>query len=373
MLSDIDFYDLPRDQQQQLLQDQRIIADGAILRSFPDDEPPVRVLEKPFSDTILDLLERGYYTAEELADEIGVRKRDVRSRINSLKQIGRKSTYGTPPTERLLEERNSVIRVKDMRGPAAVYTLESVPFHTRVADPTLGFSLLSFDERLAEFPTIIEHIPAGKASEMDEDYARVVGDFWEIPAQEAFDYLTQFDRSYIDTAMGPLPKVQAPDEEQQVRDRLSEADGSYDRRSVSDQMLERILEGITESDVIEAYGLRLYQRLSIELFDCRRIAEFNNSGKVAAVEDAQARVAETLDPTNYDGSEESHTADMEFENAVLETVSTVPMTVEEIHNNLPEIYQVSYPVADLEQLLENLSNAGIVDERVDEDQHRYHK
>ncbi len=373
MLSDIDFYDLPRDRQRQFLQDQRVIADGAILRSFPEDEPPVRVLEKSFSDTILDLLERGYYTAEELAGEIGIQKRNVRARINSLKQIGRKSTYGTPPTERLLEERNGVIRVKDMRGPAAVYTLESVPFHSRVTDPTLGFSLLGFDELLAEFPTIIEHIPAGKAAEIDEDYARVVGDFWEIPAQEAFDYLTQFDRSYIDTAMGPLPNVEAPDEEQQVRERLAEADGSYDRRSVSDQMLERILDGIADSDVIEAYGLRLYQRLSIELFDCRRIADYNDSEQVTAIDDARTQAAETLDPTNLDDSKEPHTANMELENAVLGTVSAVPMTVEEIHNNLPEIYQVSYPVADLKQLLENLSNAGIVDEHIDGDQPRYSK
>lgn len=373
MPSNIDFYDLPEDQQRQFLQDQRVIADGVILKSIPDGEPPVRVLEQSFSDTILDLLGQGYFTAEELAEEIGVRKHDVRTRISGLKQIGRKKAYGTPPTEQVLQKRNGVIRVKNMRGPAAVYTLESVPFHARVTDPTLGFSLLNFEERLAEFPVVIDHIPAGKASEMDEDYARVVGDFWEIPAQEAFDYLTQFDRSYIDTAMGPLPNVHAPDEEQPVRDRLSEADDSYERRSVTDQMLERILDGLSESHVIDSYGLRLYQRLSIELFDCHQIAKYNDSGQLSAVEDAQKQVVEALNPENFDDSDESLTADMEFENVVLETVSAMPMTVEEIHNNLPEIYQVSYPVTDLEQLLQNLCNAGIVDERIESDQPQYYK
>ncbi|WP_158293801.1 hypothetical protein, partial [Halorubrum sp. SP3] len=74
-----------------------------------------------------------------------------------------------------------------------------------------------------------ERIPAGKVTDIDEDYAWVISNYWDLDPDDTFDFITEFDRRYVETALGPLPLVSNAEKYESVRRRLGEAENAYAR------------------------------------------------------------------------------------------------------------------------------------------------
>lgn len=289
MVSSEEFYELPKEDQRELVEERRVILDQDPVTEVPEYGIPIRILDKPLITAIFDRLQNGRYTVSELADEIGVGDKHVRNVINQ---------HRHRRFENLLEMYDSVLRAKDIRGPTLVYSLEAIPYFARLLDPTLGCSLLGWNESLQERFESTDWIPAGKVTEIDEDYAWVISNFWDLDSDETFDYITEFDRRYVDTELGPLPVARGEEEYENVRNRLVEAENAYARRKGIDES--------TAGEKIESFevehargggGMGFYQSLSLTFFDLLEYTRHEESSLGEGIEDQVEVALDWLRPT----------------------------------------------------------------------------
>jgi len=259
MVSSEEFYELLQSEQRELVDERRVILDQDPVREIPEYGAPIRVLDEPLTNAIFNRLQNSRYTVSELAEKIGVGDKHVRNVINK---------HRHRQFEKLLNEYRAVLRAKDVRGPALVYSLESIPYFARVMDPTLGCSLLGWNDELAEQFDATEWIPGGKVTEIDEDYTWVIANYWDLDPDDTFDYITEFERRYVETELGPLPIVDEDEKYESVRSRLADAENAYTRRK-----------GINKTTPCEkvdmfagkhtkgAKSIMFYQSISLTLFD----------------------------------------------------------------------------------------------------------
>lgn len=371
MISDIDFYDLSEEEQRRLINRNRVAASGTILVERPTDDLPVRVFEKSLSEYILDRLETGQYSLAELADEFGVRQEDIRG-ITSAYRKRSKSTFGGNHTKMsLLQERKGVIRVGKNEGSSSYYTLEKIPYFARLVDPTLCVSLLNIDNRLEKFPELTGTIPAGKASGLDEEYALVIGEFWEIDPQEVFDQITSYDRKYVETTLMPFPIVDAPDEYQAVEDRFRQPDGTYNRFRIDNTAIEKLGEYFVERASEQRVGIVAYQEIAIEFADLKWYAQIKKPRLLRTVDAWFENILQTLNPeiepvlgSEVDASDQ--TADdqegmVSLEDRVLSNLSPEPQTAQQLYQSWPPRVLETTELEETREVLTGLADLGVID------------
>lgn len=363
---DVDFYSLSPQNQRQLVHNKRVATTDRLLSEIPDGEPPVRVFEKSLENLVLDKLERGRYSTGDLADEFGVRDSDIRRILHKYRRRGADSFTNESFKLNLIVERDAVIRAKETRGSAHYYTLETIPYFARIADPTLTLSLLNIDNRLADFPHLTDVIPAGKASQIDEEYALVIGDFWDIDPQEVFDNITDYDRKYIETTLLPFPIVGETNEYDRVSTRFKQSDGVYTRFRAGHDAVDKV--GNNFIDVAERGnpGIRLYQVTSIDLADLKWYAEQEAPELLSQIDDWIDTILQTLDPDQVSETAPSSVEDMSDDTAiaveeeVLTVLSDDLQTAAEIHEALPSLAQSEITVDDVREALEMLARHGVI-------------
>ncbi|MDS0259963.1 hypothetical protein NDI56_11210 [Haloarcula sp. S1CR25-12] len=293
MVASEEFYELPQEDQQSLVADRRVILNQSPINKIPEYGAPIRVLDKPLATVIFDKLRSSQYTISELANEIGVREKHVRHIINK---------HRHRRFEDLLEEYQAVLRAKDTRGPAVVYSLESVPYFARVVDPTLSCSLLRWtDELLTRFDTT-RQIPGGKVTEIDEDYAFVIADYWGFDPDDAFDYLTEFNRRYVETALGPLPVVETEEQYGSVRNRFAEpATVQSRRKNIDGNTPQRKVEMFADEYDTGALGMSFFQCFSLTMFDLMEYACHRNPAIEDVIQEQLEKALEWLEPESEEG------------------------------------------------------------------------
>lgn len=295
MVSSEEFYALSQEEQQKLVDERRVILDQNPVREIPEYGAPIRVLNKPLITAIFGRLQNSRYTVSELADEVGVRDKYVRNVINK---------HRHRRFEKLLDEYSAVLRAKDTNGPALVYSLESVPYFARVMDPTLSCSLLRWNDLLVDRLDVTEWIPAGKVTEIDEDYAWVISNYWGLDPDDTFDFITEFERRYVETAFGPLPLVSNIEKYESVRHRLAEAKNAYARRKGIDCTTPREkVDTFADEHAKGVGGMGFYQSLSLILFDLLEYARNEDPSIQDAIEDQLDVVLEWMqpEPSNQNG------------------------------------------------------------------------
>jgi len=284
------FYKLSHPRPRTVVDERRVILNQDPVREVPEYGVPIRILDESLTTAIFDRLRKSRYTVAELTDEIGVRDKHVRNVINQ---------HRHRRFEKLLNEYNAVLRAKDTRGPALVYSLESIPYFARVMDPTLGCSLLGWNDEFVERFDATEWIPDSKVTEIDEDYAWVVANYWELDPDDTFDYITGFERRYVETTFGPLPVLEGNEKYQNVRSRLTEAEGAYTRRKGIDETTPREeVDSFAHEHAKGAEGILFYQSLSVTLFDLLEYARYEEPSIRDAIEEQLDVVLEWVDSSS---------------------------------------------------------------------------
>ncbi|SDY90843.1 homing endonuclease associated repeat-containing protein [Halopenitus persicus] len=303
MVSSEEFYALSQEEQRKLVDERRVILDQNPVREIPEYGAPIRVLDKPFTTAIFDRLQNSRYTVSELAGEIGVREKYVRNAINK---------HRHRRFEKLLDEYSAVLRAKDIDGPALVYSLESIPYFARVMDPTLSCSLLRWNDLLVDRLDVTEWIPANKVTEIDEDYAWVIANYWDLDPDDTFDFITEFERRYVETALGPLPLVSDTEKYESVRRRLAEAENAYARRKgIDDTTPREKVDAFAGEHTKEVGGMGFYQSLSLILFDLLEYARYEDPSIQDVIEDQLDVVLEWVEPKPSNQNEASTQTDAE--------------------------------------------------------------
>lgn len=287
MVSIEEFYELPREEQQRLVSERRVIVDQQPVSELPEDRVPIRVLEKPLTSEIFERLQQGRYTVSELADEIGIRNKDVRTILNRY----RHQNFGE-----LLKQYHAVLRAKDNQGPSLVFSLESIPYFARIADPTLMCSLLEIREPLSNRFESTEWIQEGSSVEMDKEYAYGIADFWRFPTDDVVDYMRGFERQYIYTDLGVLAIVKDGQQYEKIKDRLSESESAYARRKGIDEATTRTkLDPFRERRSNSPEDIEFYQSLSLTLFDLLEYARHEDPPLQGSIEGQIEEVIGWLD------------------------------------------------------------------------------
>lgn len=368
MYNDLDFYELPEQEQRRLIHGKRVATSSGLLSEIPNGEPPVRVFEKSLEELILNRLETGWYTINELAEEFDVASDDVRRIINMYRRRGLNGFTGESFKYNLLEERDGVLRVQGIDGAEFQYSFETIPYFGRVVDPTLVISLLDVGEHLKSFPTLVEEIPAGKASQIDETYALVLGDFWELDPQAIFDEITKYDRTYVETTLLPFPVVDGSDGYGRVKSRFQQPDAVYERFRSLEQAVERISDEFLNLVERGQPGIRMYQAVSIELADLKRAIQLQSPSLRPTANDRILDVVSTLNPE----SEEVETMKEETEAPLQETsVDDEVLTVldedwktpQEVYESLPSVTQSVTTPQEVRGALEHLARTGVISHR----------
>jgi hypothetical protein len=127
-----EFYARQYAEQERLVSDRHVVVNGEIATSVPDPEQTIHIFERPVEDEIVERLQRGHYTIEDLSSEFPLEKRHVDSIVSEFRYR----------PQHILSSYKSTVRVVDTDGAAYVYTVEPLPFEVRVWDPTLGGYLL---------------------------------------------------------------------------------------------------------------------------------------------------------------------------------------------------------------------------------------
>jgi len=366
MYENIDFYSLSHAEQRQLLNTKRVATTDALLSEIPEDEPAVRVFEKSLEELVLDKLEHGHYTTAELADEFSVEQQTVRQIIRKYRRRGIDSFTNESFKYNLLTDRQGVIRVKNTTGQTFHYSLEKIPYFARLVDPTLGVSLLNFTDRLEEFPRLLDDIPAGAATELDETYAMLLADFWGIDPQEVFDYITEFDREYVDTALMPFPVVDAPDEYDHVRDRFKQDPEVYTRYRNLEGSIDAV--GETFMNVVErgTPGIGMYQLTCIDLADLRWSAETLEPALLRTIDERVDTVVQTMAPAQDtdDGAlatdEPVGEAQVTIDEEVLSALDEEFRTPTDVYEALPAVVQAETTVDEVAESLAMLASLGVI-------------
>jgi hypothetical protein len=372
MYSDTDFHSLSEEKQRRLINKNQVADSSGLLDQIPSERVPVRVFERPLKDLVFDRLESGRFTINELADEFGVSETDVRVLINKYRRRGRNSFTSESYKYNLLVERNSIIRVKGTGGREFQYSLETVPYIARIIDPTLTVSLLDITKKLKSLPTIIEDIPAGRATEVDETYALLLGDFWEIDSQVIFDDVTEYDRTYIETTMMPFPLLHSTDGEyRQVRDRFAQPDSVYKRYREVEQTVNEVVDGFLKIFEQGQPGIRMYQVVSIDLADLRHSAELQSPSLISTIDEKIDEIVSTLNPDTETVTFEDNDAPMGIEEAILTELDNGWRTSEEVYQELPLIVQTETSIQEVQKSLNQLSGLGVISKRDDKNPPRY--
>jgi len=365
MYSDIDFYKLSSPEQRRLIRNKRAATSEGLLKEIPDGRPAVRVFEKALEDLILDRLDAGRYTINGLASEFEVSATDIRQIVNKYRRRGQDDFTGEDFAYNILTKRNGVVRVKHAEGRAFHYSLETIPYFARIADPTLVQSLLFFDRYRSEFPVMIEDVPAEMATEIDEMYALLLADFWDIELQDIFDEITEYPRTYVETSLLPLPILDAPEKYEQVRERFSQSDTVYNRFRDIEQSAEKIGEDFRSLVERGQPGIRMYQVVSVEFADLRRAAQENEEPSMSAVDEQIKRVISTLTPNtggppDIDGQDSEKTS---LEDEIMVVLDEDWRTPEEVFEALPAVFQAAASVKEVRGELDRLSGLGIISKR----------
>lgn len=366
--SDVNFYEISDERKRRLINQKRVLSNEAVLSELPETAIPVRVLEAPLEELILDCLESGTWTIAELAHEFDIADEPIRRIINMLRRKGEGGYVKSSPTREILDTRKGVIRAHSMDGNACRYTLESIPFHARIVDPTLMIGLLNIHEEANDFKYVTEDIPAGNATDIDEDFAVLIGDFWSIEPAEAFDYLTGFDRWYVQTRLGPLPIVLDAEKNAQVQDRFLECEGARKRYRHNRDKVERIQEEFESRVRQNSDGLVFYQELAIRFFDI-----LNSVDDVALEVYTESVLEDVLQEflTPIEEEDEEPAPEISLEDEIMPLLQEQYRHPSEIHDELPPVVQKSYSVHEVKATLDRLTGLGIISKRGNDDSARY--
>jgi len=372
--NDADFYSLSKTKQRRLVHNKRVATTDQLLNELPKGKPAVRIFERSLDQLVLDQLEQGQYTIEELANHFSVLPADVRRILHKYRRRGSDDFTNENFKLNLLEERHGVIRGVDSDGRALYYTFQTIPFFARVVDPTLMFSLLGLDEYVDTLPHIAEHIPSGKATELDEDYAFVIGEYWNIDPEEVFEYLTEFDRAYVDTSLLPLPYIEEDEHYERVSRRFRQVEGVYRMfRGTSDHVQEVGEEFMRRVEQNQA-GIATYQVMSIDFADFEWYVD--QSGDYAlhnVIGDWVERIARSLHPDEpvMDVDDSMEDTEINLRDEIQLILSEKPRTPAEIHDELPRDVQLGTDQSEIKAVLERLSNTGVISKKNEESTSRY--
>lgn len=368
MYSDVNFHELSEAEKRRLVRTKRVASTDGLLNDIPEGEPPVRVFESPLEDLVLDRLGEGRFSLEELAEKYTVRVDDIRPIIRKFRRHGREGFPGDSFKSNLLNQYNGIIRVKEIEGKRFLFSLETVPFFARIADPTLFLSLLAAKQLFKDFPTIIDDIPAGAASDVDEMYSLLIGEFWNIDEQVVFDNITEYDRTYVETAIAPLPIVDEIEGYEDVQRRFSQPDSVYERFRNVGHTAEEIGNEFLEIADRGQPGLRSYQAVGLELADLRRAARLQTNSKEAEFETIVENVVGTLHPDTVDDilsqSEVDATpGEVPIETAIQAELGDQWRTTREIHESIVSEVQGMAPLKQVREELQRLSGLGVIASR----------
>ncbi|SDK19710.1 hypothetical protein SAMN05216226_1404 [Halovenus aranensis] len=371
---DVDFYSLSETKQRRLVHNKRVATTDQLLNELPKGKPAVRIFERSLDQLVLDKLEQGQYTIEELANHFSVQPADVRRILHKYRRRGSDDFTNENFKLNLLEERHGVIRGVDSDGRSLYYTLQTIPFFARVVDPTLMFSLLGLDEYVNTLPHIAEHIPGGKVTELDEDYAFVIGEYWNIDPEEVFEYLTEFDRAYIDTSLLPLPYIEDDEHYERVSRRFRQFEGVYRMfRGTSDHIQEVGEEFIGRIEQNQV-GIATYQVMSIDFADFEWYVDQSGDNVLHnEIGDWIDQIARSLHPdeptTDIDDSTEDTEINLRDEIQLI--LSEKRRTPAEIYEELPRDIQLGTDQSEVKAVLERLANTGVISKKNEESVFQY--
>ncbi|ELZ21000.1 hypothetical protein C477_05862 [Haloterrigena salina JCM 13891] len=236
------------------------------------------------------------------------------------------------------------------------------------------FSLLGLDEYVDTFPHIAEHIPSGKATELDEDYAFVIGEYWNIDAEEVFEYLTEFDRAYVDTSLLPLPYIEDDEHYERVSRRFRQVDEVYRMfRGTSDHVQEVGEEFMGRVEQNQA-GIATYQVMSIDFADFEWYVD--QSGDYAlhnVIGDWVEQITRSLHPDepSMDVDDSIEDAEINLRDEIQLILSEKPRTPAEIHDELPRDVQLGTEQSEIKAVLERLANTGVISKKDEVSTSRY--
>mgnify|MGYP000005857963 FL=1 len=219
-----EFYTLAEDEQAALVRKGHVIVDGMLASSIPDSHRNVHIFDEPVEDEIIQTLQRGHYTVEELVEQFPLEKKEIKSIVSDLRHR----------PQHLLGNYQSVLRVTDTEGAAYIYTIEPLPYEVRVWDPTLCWHLLEHNEsiQVPEFPSDKMSWTTGR-----EEFVERTDEYWGLPESDLPEKPYQ-GISFADSALGPLPKS-LPEDEPEVRERVRDVDGAYRRRKFDENNIKR--------------------------------------------------------------------------------------------------------------------------------------
>ena len=363
MYESIDFYDLTPPEQRQLIRKRQVATTNQLLREIPAEEPPIRVFEQSVEEMILDRLEQGRYSNSELAEEFSIQEIDVRRIVNKYRRRGTDDLTNESFKYNLLTARDGVIRVKDIEGNSFYYTIDKIPFFARIIDPTLGVSLLNIHKRMQDFPRLADHIPAGKASDIDETYAVLIGDFWNIEPQEVFDFITDFNREYIDTSLMPFPVIDAVDEYDRVSKRFKQHSDIHNWYRNPKKSINTVGEDF--KDIVERGnpGIRMYQLTHIELADLLWYAETTDPALFRMINGWADTIVDSLhlDTTDdHPTTAETPVDPITIDDEVLSVLGEEFLSSDEVFESLPGMVQTVTTPEEVYDSLELLAGLGII-------------
>ncbi|GAB3415877.1 hypothetical protein GCM10027435_12590 [Haloparvum alkalitolerans] len=370
----VDFYSLSETKRRRLVHNKRVATTDQLLKELPEGKPAVRIFERSLDQLVLDQLEQSQYTIEELANRFSVQPADVRRILHKYRRRGSDDFTNENFKLNLLEERHGVIRGVDSDGRSLYYTLQTIPFFARVVDPTLMFSLLGLDEYVDTLPHIAEHIPSGKATELDEDYAFVIGEYWNIDPEEVFEYLTEFDRAYVDTSLLPLPYIEEDEHYERVSCRFRQVEEVYRMfRGTSDHVQEVGEEFMGRVEQNQA-GIATYQVMSIDFADFEWYVD--QSGDHALhneIRDLVEQIARSLHPDEpaMDVDDSMEDAEINLRDEIQLILPEKPRTPAEIHDALPRDVQLGTDQSEVKAVLERLANTGVISKKNEESTSQY--
>lgn len=365
MYEDIDFYSLSHAKKRQLLNNKRVATADTLLSAIPEGKPAVRIFEKSLEELLLDRLERGRYTTAGLAEEFNVEQQTVRQIINKYRRRGSDDFTNESFKYNLLTDRHGVIRVKDVTGQTFHYTLEKLPYFARLVDPTLGVSLMNFTDRMGEFPRLLENIPGGTATELDETYAVLLADFWGIEPQEVFDYITQFDREYVDTALMPFLIIDSSEEYDYVRARFHQHPEVYKRFRNLDRSIDSVGGDFVNVAERGYAGIEMYQLVCIDLADLRWSAEALDPVLLRKIDEWVDAVIQTLDPEqdmadSRPANEAYGETQVSIDDEVLSALSNEFQSATDVYESLSPLDRSETTVQEVKESLEMLAGLGVI-------------
>lgn len=250
-----EFFQLPRDKQEQLVSRNQVIVDGDMSDTIPDPSESIYVLDSPPKAKIKELLKQGRYTLAELQDELPLSKQPIRDVLDSLRHN----------QQEVLSKDRAVFRVADTQGVAYVYSLEAIPFHARIADPLLFRTL---DIGPSQLPTELlvsfDNVPESELN----TYIERTSEYWEFEKETIRHELSELSPSFGYTKFGAVPLPTTLPKLDRDRSRFINPDVVYKRRRVNNRSIE-IGTALRSSRVRQTPTLPVVQEFALYGFDMR--------------------------------------------------------------------------------------------------------